>query len=89
MALIGAFLAVVPIRWRATWAICWVAVAVAGVVMGRTFTNAGHLLSVLIGLGAGYWMIRTERAPQLPRLGWFQSGLLATAAVLGYVLLVG
>ncbi|MCX4091994.1 rhomboid-like protein [Nocardia sp. alder85J] len=89
MALIGAFIALLPSRWRPTWAICWLAVAVAGVVMGRTFTNVGHLLAVAIGLAAGCWAIRSGRADGLRRLTWPESGLLGTGALLGYLLLVG
>jgi hypothetical protein len=89
MALIGAFIALLPSRWRATWAICWLAVAVAGVAMGRTFTNVGHLLSVVIGLAAGFWLIRSGRLDGLRRLSWLESGLLGTGALLGYLLLVG
>ncbi|MFI5779165.1 rhomboid-like protein [Nocardia sp. NPDC051570] len=88
MALIGAFYALIPVRWRPTWAITWIAVAVAGVVMGRTFTNVGHLLSVVIGLLAGFWVLRTGR-PALPRLSWFEIALLVTASGLGYLMLVG
>ncbi|WP_019931123.1 rhomboid-like protein [Nocardia sp. BMG111209] len=89
MALIGAFIALLPSRWRPTWAICWLAVAVAGVAMGRTFTNVGHLLAVAIGLAAGFWWIRSGRLDALRRLSWPESGLLGTGALLGYLLLVG
>lgn len=89
MALVGAFVVLLPSRWRPTWAITWLAVAVAGVIMGRTFTNVGHLLSVVIGLLAGYWALRTGRRTTLPRLTWSEIGMLATASVLGYMMLVG
>ncbi|GAB2683899.1 rhomboid-like protein [Nocardia thraciensis] len=44
MAVIGAFVVLVPSKWRATWSITWLAVAVSGVALGRTFTNVGHLV---------------------------------------------
>ncbi|WP_330183076.1 rhomboid family intramembrane serine protease [Nocardia sp. NBC_01503] len=88
MALIGAFIALVPSRWKPTWAITWLAVAVAGVAMGRTFTNVGHLLAFSIGLLAGYRVLRRGRA-ELPRLNTWEGGLLAAASALGYIMLVG
>lgn len=88
MALIGAFIAVLPERWAHTWAIAWFAVAVTGVVMGGTFTNVGHLLAVSIGLLAGYRLVRSGRF-ELRRLHGWEAGLLVAASVLGYVVLVG
>lgn len=88
MALIGALIALMPARWTPTWAIVWLAVAVTGVVMGRTFTNVGHLLAVSIGLAAGYWLVRSGRS-ELRRLHGWEAGLLAAASALGYVVLVG
>ena len=88
MAVIGAFVVLLPRRWRTTWSITWVAVAVSGVAMGRTFTNVGHLLAVAIGLAAGFWLLRTYRV-RLPRLTRFECVLLAIASALGYLMLVG
>ncbi|WP_051499750.1 rhomboid-like protein [Nocardia sp. BMG51109] len=88
MAVIGAFVVLLPGRWRATWAISWLAVAVSGVAMGRTFTNAGHLVALAIGLLAGFWLLRTH-PPRLPRLTRFECCLLAIASALGYLMLVG
>ncbi|WP_405133273.1 rhomboid-like protein [Nocardia sp. NBC_01388] len=88
IALIGSFIAVVPARWVPTWAIVWLMVAVTGVIMGRTFTNVGHLVAVSIGLAAGYWLVRSGRS-ELRRLHGWEAGLLVAASVLGYVVLVG
>jgi hypothetical protein len=88
MALIGAFLVLMPERWRPTWGITWVAVAVAGVAMGDTFTNVGHLISVSIGLLIGCWLIRRSTTVT-PRLKRFEIALLITATLLGYTILVG
>ncbi len=89
MALIGAFLVLMPEKWRPTWAITWIAVAVAGVVMGHTFTNVGHLISVSIGLLMGCWLIRRGKSLVPSRLKRFEMVLLVTAILLGYTILVG
>ncbi|WP_280370583.1 rhomboid-like protein [Nocardia wallacei] len=91
MAVIGAFVVLLPRRWRATWSITWLAVAVSGVAMGRTFTNVGHLLALAIGLVVAFWLLRTQRVrlPRLHRMTRFECGLLAVASALGYLLLVG
>jgi hypothetical protein len=89
MAVIGAFVILLPQRWRATWAISWIAFAVAGVAMGRTFTNVGHLVAVSIGLLAGIWLLRTGRTTRLRSLSKFEIALLATGSALGYLMLVG
>ncbi|MQY23738.1 rhomboid-like protein [Nocardia macrotermitis] len=88
MALIGAFLVLMPSRWRPTWAITWLAVAVAGVAMGRSFTNVGHLISVSIGLLVGLWLIRRGRT--VPHgFKKVEIVLLVIATLLGYTILVG
>ncbi len=88
MAVIGAFVVLVPQRWRATWSITWLAVAISGVAMGRTFTNVGHLVALGIGLLVGLWLLRTHRI-RAPGLTRFECGLLAVATALGYLMLVG
>ncbi|RMI32543.1 rhomboid-like protein [Nocardia stercoris] len=97
MALIGAFVAVVPARLRVAWIVSWPAVAVAGMVLGGTFTNVGHFVSVCIGLLAGAWLWRTGRITamrggRITALRWsarIDLVLLASAAVLGYTMLIG
>ncbi|MEV5652258.1 rhomboid-like protein [Nocardia sp. NPDC052254] len=88
LAVIGSLIVVLPSKWRPTWAISLGAVAVAGVVMGRTFTNVGHLLALSIGLLVGWLLLRSGRT-RVSRLNWVETALLVVAALLGYVLLVG
>lgn len=88
MAVIGSLVVVLPSRWRPTWAISLGAVAIAGVVMGRTFTNVGHLLALSIGLLTG-WLLLHRGYARAPELNWVEATLLTVAGVLGYVLLVG
>jgi hypothetical protein len=38
-----------PRRWRGAWVAVLVAITVTALVVGRTFTDAGHLLAVVIG----------------------------------------
>ncbi|MBO0854818.1 MAG: hypothetical protein J2P18_13780, partial [Nocardia sp.] len=88
MAIIGALIVVLPSRWRPTWAISLIAVAVAGVIMGHTFTNVGHLVALCIGLLTGLLVLRTGH-PRPHRMNWVEKALLVVAAALGYILLVG
>jgi hypothetical protein len=88
MALIGALIVAMPQRWRIAWAAVWLVVAVGGIVAGQTFTNVGHLVSLCIGLVAGYVMIRARmmKPRRLTRVEW---GLLATSVVLAGTVLLG
>ncbi len=88
LAVIGSLIVVLPSKWRPTWAISLGAVAVAALVMGRTFTNAGHLIALSIGLLTGWLLLRSGHA-RAPRLNRYETALLVVAAVLGYVLLIG
>ncbi|MFI1918854.1 rhomboid-like protein [Nocardia sp. NPDC020380] len=87
MALIGALVAVLPPRLRWFWYVFWPLVAVDGVLVGQTFTNVGHLLSVLIGLSLGFFMIRRRSAPR--PLSIVECGWLAVSVILGGSLLLG
>ncbi|WP_227998812.1 DUF1515 domain-containing protein [Nocardia australiensis] len=88
MALVGALIAAMPPRWRIGWAGAWFVVGAGGIVLGQTFTNVGHLLSLCIGLTAGYGMIRAKAASprRLTRVEW---ALLATSIVLAGAVLLG
>ncbi|NKY45093.1 rhomboid-like protein [Nocardia cerradoensis] len=88
MAVIGSLIVVLPAKWRPTWAISLGAVAVAGVIMGHTFTNVGHLIALTIGLLTGWLLLRSGHV-HAHRLNRFEMGLLVVAAALGYILLVG
>ena len=49
-AVLGALCAQIPSQWRMAWSVTWVVAAAAGVLFGHTFTNAGHLVALCIGL---------------------------------------
>ncbi len=54
IAVLGTFTAAIPHRWRAAWAGWWLAVATASTVLsGGEFTNAGHLIALMIGMVIG------------------------------------
>jgi hypothetical protein len=58
VAVLGALLVYLPLRRRLLWQIVAAAAGVAGVVLMRDFTAAGHLTSLLLGFGAGYALRR-------------------------------
>ncbi|GAA5070218.1 rhomboid-like protein [Nocardia iowensis] len=88
MALIGALVFVVPHRLRIAWATVWFAAAVAGVLLGQTFTNVGHLLAFCIGSAVGYGMIRTK-TPVTRRFTKVERALLGTSVILAAAVLFG
>lgn len=91
MAVIGAFGAVLPKRWHLPWAVSWLGIGVLGVVLGRTFTNVGHLIALMIGLGLAtvmihkHWVTRTWVKP----LSRIERGLLLIASAVGGCFLLG
>jgi hypothetical protein len=92
MALIGALVVVLPHRWRRGWAAGWIVLAAAGIALGRTFTNVGHFVSVLIGLSVGLYMLRsraTMRGTAQEGLSRLDRGLLAVTCALGLAFLLG
>jgi len=50
MAVLGALTAVIPPRWRPAWIGWWLVVALLAVFAGEDFTNAGHLVALIIGM---------------------------------------
>ncbi|RJO73980.1 hypothetical protein D5S18_18820 [Nocardia panacis] len=88
MALFGALVAVVPRAWRSLWVAVWSIVGVEGMVVGQTFTNVGHLVSLGIGVAAGFALLRTRQVSErgLTKSEW---ALLVGAAVLAGGLLLG
>ncbi|QIS09421.1 rhomboid-like protein [Nocardia arthritidis] len=88
MAVLGALVAVLPRPWRIAWIVGWFVVAVEGAVVGQTFTNVGHLLSLLIGVAAGYTLLRTRQVARrgFTKVEWL---LLLGATVLAAGLLLG
>jgi hypothetical protein len=58
VAVLGALMVYLPLRHRLRWQILATAVGVAGVVLLHDFTSVGHLISLLLGFGAGYALRR-------------------------------
>jgi hypothetical protein len=58
------------------------------VLIGQTFTQAGHLVALTIGTAVGFFMIwsRTTIRRRLTRI---EGALLAASAVLAAILLMG
>ena len=50
MAVLGALTIAIPARWRPGWIGWWLAVALLAVFAGDRFTNAGHLVALMIGM---------------------------------------
>jgi hypothetical protein len=49
-AVLGSLTAAIPRRWRPAWTGWWLAVAVAVVVVGSDFTDAGHAVALVLGM---------------------------------------
>jgi hypothetical protein len=54
LAVLGALLVSRRLPHPARWQVAAVAVALTAVLLDRTFTDAGHLASLLLGVAAGY-----------------------------------
>lgn len=54
VAVLGTFTAAIPRPWRAAWAGWWLTVAASSTVLsGGEFTNAGHLIALVLGMAIG------------------------------------
>ena len=82
IAVLGALTAAMPRRWRPIWIGWWLAVGVAVVVTSTDFTDAGHLVALLLGM-----VVATRFGRPQP---WTHArlALLAVAAPFGYLILV-
>jgi Rhomboid-like protein len=49
-AVLGSITGALPRRWRPAWTGWWLAVAVAVVVVGTDFTDAGHAVALVLGM---------------------------------------
>ncbi len=49
-AALGSLSAAIPRRWRPAWTGWWLAVAVAVIVVGTDFTDAGHAVALVLGM---------------------------------------
>lgn len=63
VAVVGALLVFVPLRRAVGWQLVAVGLAVAAVVANRTFTDVGHLVSLLLGFAAGSVLRRSASPP--------------------------
>lgn len=50
LAVLGALTATVSPRWRPAWIGWWVSLAIAAAIAGGDFTDAGHAISLLLGM---------------------------------------
>lgn len=91
MALIGALLATLPRHWHRPWALGWLVVAVIGVILGRSFTNVGHFIALLIGIGVAVLLRNPQWAQAAMRtpLSRLDRGLLGITCALGLAFLLG
>jgi len=50
LAVLGALTATLPPRWRPAWVGWWIAAGITAVIMGGDFTDAGHIVALILGL---------------------------------------
>lgn len=82
MGVLGMLTAAIPPRWRPAWLCWWITLGVAVVAAGRDFTDAGHLVALLLGMLASTRLGGPVRWTR-PRLG-----LLAVGSAFGYLVVV-
>lgn len=83
MAVLGVLTGAVPARWRASWTVWWLAVALVVIAHGADFTDIGHLLALGLGMTASL-RFGTARDWTRPMVL-----LLAVGASFGYFVLAG
>jgi hypothetical protein len=81
VAVLGALTVAIPASWRPEWIGWWVAVAVLAAFAGDDFTNAGHLVALIIGMSL------SVRFRVVARWTPMRSVLLAIGAAFGYLVL--
>ena len=81
VAVLGALTTAIPARWRPGWIGWWLAVAVLAVFSGDDFTNAGHLVALMIGMSL------SARFRVVVRWTPVRCVLLAIGAAFGYLVL--
>jgi hypothetical protein len=81
MAVLGALTVVIPPRWRPAWVGWWLVVALLAVFAGDDFTNAGHLVALIIGMSlSARFRVVAHWTP-------LRCVLLAIGAAFGYLVL--
>jgi hypothetical protein len=81
VAVLGALTVVIPPRWRPAWIGWWLMVALVAVFFGDDFTNAGHLIALMIGMSL------SARFRVVARWTPLRCVLLAIGAGFGYLVL--
>jgi hypothetical protein len=81
-AVVGAFTAAVPARWRPAWIGWWLVTGLVVVVVSDDFTNAGHFVAIVLG------MLLSTRFPTAVRWTRIRVALLVLGGSFGYLMLV-
>jgi hypothetical protein len=81
VAVLGTLTIAIPARWRSGWIGWWLVVALLAVFAGDDFTNAGHLVALMIGMSL------SARFRVVARWTPTRCVLLAIGAAFGYLVL--
>jgi hypothetical protein len=81
VAVLGALTMAIPLRWRPGWIGWWLAVALLAAFAGKDFTNVGHVVALIIGMGL------SARFRVVARWTPVRYVLLAVGAAFGYLVL--
>jgi hypothetical protein len=81
VAVLGALTSAIPASRRQVWIGWWLAVALLAAFAGDAFTNAGHLVALIIGMSL------SVQFPVVARWTPMRCVLLATASAFGYLVL--
>jgi len=81
MAVVGVLTSAIPQRWRPGWLGFWFTAAAVVIVGGASFTDVGHVVALVLGIGVSRWFGERRRWTALTVL------LLAVGASFGFLLL--
>jgi hypothetical protein len=82
VAVLGALTGAIPSRWRPAWIGWWLSIGMLAVSVATDFTNAGHLVALLIGI------LLSVRFGTSARWTKFRVALLVVSAAFCYLVLV-
>ena len=51
IAVLGTLTTAIPLRWRPAWVGWWLAVGAVVIALGRDFTDVGHTVAMVLGMG--------------------------------------